>query len=370
MPKQKKRLRAKITVGHDEDGAIIKWASGYTKKELEANKEELRRTYINGAVAIRRDILFGEFVVTWYDTYKLGAAAQGGRRISESTKANYRTAINVHILPVFALRQMRAITAQDLQDFMNSKSGYSRTIIGDVYSVLKNVFALACAQGIIDRDPAAALKKPQAATPNERRALTEAETKAVLQLIKSHADALLLALLYYTGLRRGEALGLQWSDIDFTNKMISVKRDIDFETGDVGDLKTAASRREVPIPDELLAMLQKRREIGNGYLIRAPRTKQFWTKATYERHWTKLQEALYAVDPSIEHDAVGSILTPHYFRHNYATLLYEANVDMLTAQTWLGHSDPKTTQQIYTHLREKKQNKNATKIKKVFSQQK
>ena len=192
----------------------------------------------------------------------------------------------------------------------------------------------------------------------------------MLSLIDSHPDGFFLALLYYTGLRRGEALGLQWSDVDFSKKQLNVRRDIDFETGAVGTLKSAASMREVPIPDELLAILQKRREIGNGFLIRAPRTKLFWTKATYERHWAKIRVAIYAADNTVEHDEVGSILTPHYFRHNYATLLYEADVDMLTAQTWLGHADPKTTQQIYTHLREKKQKKNATKIKKVFAQQK
>lgn len=363
MPKQKKRLRAKIVVGHDGDGhPIIKWASGYTKKELEANKEELRRTYINGAVAIRRDVLLGEFVTEWYDTYKK-------HRVSASTQANYRTAINVHIFPALALRQMRALTANDLQAFMNGLAGYSKTIIGDVYSIIRNVFSLACAQGVIDRDPAAALKKPQAAVPEERRALTEAETKVVLQLIASHPDGILIALLYYTGIRRGEALGLQWSDVDFAKKVLNIRRDIDFETGAVGTLKTAAAARDVPIPDELLALLQKRREIGNGFLIRAPRTKLFWTKATYERHWAKIREDIYAADKTVEHDEKGSILTPHYFRHNYATLLFEADVDMLTAQTWLGHSDPKTTQQIYTHLREKVQKKNATKIKKVFAQQ-
>jgi len=65
MAKRKKRLRAQITVGHDSDGnPVYKWASGYTKKELEANKEELRRAHINGAVAVRRDIFFRRFILS------------------------------------------------------------------------------------------------------------------------------------------------------------------------------------------------------------------------------------------------------------------------------------------------------------------
>ena len=88
MAKQKKRLRAQITVGHGADGTpVYRWASGRTKKELEANKEELRRLHINGAVAIRRDIFFGEFVTDWYRVNK-------EPYLSASTKANYRSVLN------------------------------------------------------------------------------------------------------------------------------------------------------------------------------------------------------------------------------------------------------------------------------------
>jgi len=49
-------------------------------------------------------------------------------------------------------------------------------------------------------------------------------------------------------------------------------------------------------------------------------------------------------------NGAGSILTPHYFRHNYASILYRSGVDVLTAQRFLGHTDPTTTMRIYTHL--------------------
>jgi site-specific recombinase XerD len=47
--------------------------------------------------------------------------------------------------------------------------------------------------------------------------------------------------------------------------------------------------------------------------------------------------------------------TPHQLRHSYATMLFDAGIDVKTAQTWLGHSDIKTTLDIYTHLSEKRQ---------------
>lgn len=382
MPKNKKRLRAQITVGHDADNKpIYKWASGYTKKELAENKEELRRIYINGAVAIRRDMLLGEFVTEWFNTYKLGAASKSGKMISASTQANYRTAINIHIFPAFAQRQIRAITAADLQAFMNGMSEYGKTLINDAYSVLRNCFSMAYAQGIIDRDPAAALKKPQAAAAEERRALTDAETQAVLTLINTHPDGLFLALLYYTGMRRGEALGLQWRDVDFKKRTIHVERDVDPHTASIGDVKTPHSIRFVPIPNELNDILKRRQGIGNAYIIESRGT--FWHITTFMLHWKKIQIALHQLAPGIESrivdtikpknpegeiiPVIGSILTPHYFRHNYASILYNNGVDVMSAQRFLGHSDPRTTMAIYTHLADKTVENDALKVQSAFS---
>ena len=187
------------------------------------------------------------------------------------------------------------------------------------------------------------------------------------QMINTHPDGLLLAILFYTGLRRGEVLGLRWSDVDFTACTLHVERDIDFVIGTVGSVKTASSVRTVPIPDPLMAMLQKHRQIGSGYVIRAARTDSFWTQSTFSRHWRSIQTELLRIDPSIENDTVGSILTPHYFRHNYASILYRTGVDVLSAQRYLGHTDPATTMRIYTHLADETEMKDAEKVRKAFS---
>lgn len=87
--------------------------------------------------------------------------------------------------------------------------------------------------------------------------------------------------------------------------------------------------------------------------------------------------AMYQSAPSIEHQEspysegaapqIVSILTPHYFRHNYASILYNADVDVLSAQKWMGHSDIKTTLAIYSHLGKGKEDNNARKLDTAFS---
>lgn len=390
MAKTRKRLRAQITVGHGPDGKpIYKWASGYTKKELEANKAELKRRHINGAVAVKREVLLGAYMTEWFDTYKKSACSRRtGRPLSDSAKNNLKLAINNYIFPAFSNRQMRAITSMDLQKFIDTAlSGKGKTLIGDTYSALTNCFRKAYSDGVIDRDPSVALLKPQASEDEPRRALTDAETIAVRKLMGPTTDGLLLAILYYTGMRRGEALGLRWSDIDMRDGWIHIERDIDPHKDCVDTVKSEYSIRVVPIPGELYEILKSCRNIGNGYVVESPKTKSFLCVATFTRHWKIIRAKLYDIDNTIESmpitgksdkakkkkakehsdpERFGSILTPHYFRHNYASLLYNAGVDVMSAQRFLGHSDPTTTLRIYTHLAESTIMADAEKVKHAF----
>ena len=70
--------------------------------------------------------------------------------------------------------------------------------------------------------------------------------------------------------------------------------------------------------------------------------------------------------PRTKSSGAGSILTPYYFRHNYASILYRSGVDVLTALRYLGHTDPTTTMRIYTHLAEETELKDAEKVRRAF----
>ena len=375
MPKKQAdgRYRQKITVGRDVDGnPLYKYASGRTKKELTQNAEELRQIYVNGAVSDRLDMVYGVYLVKWYETYKRD-------KLSVSSRLNYATAINKHIMPVFGDRQMRAIRSAEIQAFLNSKAGMCKTALGDMYSILYNTFTRATAEGIIDRNPALGVTRP-AAEREKRRALTDAETNAVLSVAQTHPDRLLLMLLYYTGMRRGEVLGLQWRDVDFDAGIIHVCRDMDFAINDLGELKTPSSRRSIPLPPALIGALEAERGIGATPVIQSPQNHSHWPQATFVRHWKALAIALYEADTSIEaaplgtrigNDGkpvpiMGSILTAHYFRHNYASILYNAGVDVLAAQKILGHADVKTTLSIYSHLGAQKEAESHAAILKAF----
>ena len=189
-----------------------------------------------------------------------------------------------------------------------------------------------------------------------------------------------MLLLYFLGVRKGEATGFQWRDVDFKNKMIRVERDVDYKTGKVGKVKTKAALRDIPLPDELYDVLSPLRGIGSAFIIQSPKPHSFLSESTFKRRWERLMQSVYDRCPDIESKVVKefvdkqgnrvevrtSILTAHYLRHNYASLLYDADVDILSAQKFLGHKDIKTTLAIYAHLSKKKIDRNADKVREIF----
>lgn len=80
-------------------------------------------------------------------------------------------------------------------------------------------------------------------------------------------NGLFLAMLYYLGVRRGEALGLQWGDIDFEEAQVHIQSDIHYQAASFameGELKTDAGDRFIPINPELLVLLQEAKEYDEG----------------------------------------------------------------------------------------------------------
>ena len=149
-------------------------------------------------------------------------------------------------------------------------------------------------------------------------------------------------------------------------------RDIDYVTYDIGELKTAVSKRELPIPQALYEALLPFKGMPDRYIFTTDGTS-FLSNSTYGRYWRSLMGAMYDADQTLEYKVLEkgehiSILTAHYFRHNYATVLYNAEVDVLTAQKYLGHADIETTLGVYTELKNIQESRSAARLKTVFDE--
>lgn len=365
MPKKQKSglYRTKIKIGVDAQGRDInKWVSGRTMAELETAKQEARAYYIDGAP--QRDVLFGAYAVEWFKVKRLP-------RIKAGTAEVYRTLMNTHILPAFGDRQMRAISAHDVQAWLDGFKGASASQIDKLYMLIRAIFQSAYAAGVVPRDPTAGLAKPIPRKKESRRALTASETESILATIHRHKDGLFLAILYYLGLRRGEALGLQVRDFDFASGMVHIERDIVYVRGKtvISDLKTDAADRYVLLPEPLTALLRPvcASLAGDAWLISSGAGNPLCMSA-YKRMWTLLMLDAGLVEAKEPTDAVKRKLdsrpdrvepmdlyqptiTAHYLRHNYITKLFYAGLDPVLTMWMVGHESYETTVDIYTHLR-------------------
>jgi len=316
---------------------------------------------------------FGEFAWGWYNEQISKAD------LAESSKSCYRAWLNSHLMPRFGHRIIREISVSELQGFLFEYEGESYSIVSKLKMTIKQIFAFAASKKLVNIEvlgQLTTLRNPKT-NKGERRALTEEEQKIMRLLGKTHINGLLLLILFWLGLRRGEALGLRWSDFDYQNKTVYIQRDIDFKD-DNGQLKTRAANRYIPVSSELIEALEAIRPEDtilsdemrqeSDYLFKGSKSNMPICESTFKRMWDRLMIAAYELDSSIEAKEIKtgdyrgkmrSILTPHYFRHNFATMLCDWKVSPEEAIAYMGHEDSEMIREIYAHRSKRAQAQNA-----------
>lgn len=228
---------------------------------------------------------------------------------------------------------------------------YSRRTVQLVMTVLRLAFHRALLNGDVPSDPTQAAAMPRGLSVTRRTVPDDAVLAAVLASGELPLGRLAI-LLYYTGLRRGEALALRQEDVDRKNRIIHVRRSLTWTPNlpEVKLPKTEAGTRDVHFPAELLPFLP-----DTDPLFADPKTGEYTTLNRFIGEWRK-----YCAE-------IGYEVTCHQLRHYYATALYEADVPVLAAQAQLGHKNASTTMNIYTHLRSQKRDEANALIDAYFS---
>lgn len=233
-------------------------------------------------------------------------------------------------------------------------------------AVCKMIFAHAVLSGDIDVSPAAEVKKSRGLPTKKREALTEEQEAAVkAAAIAQEACWWLFGyLLLYTGMRRGEALALSYSDIDRKAGVIHVTKKLSYACGQFpkleDHLKSQNGRRDIPLLPPLAAALPKNR-VGlifpgeDGGFMRASEITKNWRAYCRDVGLNEIQRTddgkLVETFP----------ITPHCFRHSFATICYEAGLDPRQAAQILGDT-PEVLEGVYTHLREGRRQTAAEKL--------
>lgn len=277
------------------------------------------------------------------------------KKISESTRKVYAYAVKrlKKAFPGLASE----VRPMDVQRYIAAfeREGRAANSVQIELAVCKMIFSYAVLCGDIAVSPAEAVRKSRGLPAKKRESLTEEQEEAVRTCEDARRDAAVSFgfFLMYTGLRRGEALALRYSDIDRKAGMIRVSKKVSYATGKpvLEDwLKSDNGSRNVPLLPPLAQRLPKNR-VGlifpgkDGGLMKASEIQSMWRRYCRETGLNEITRDDHG--RSVETFPI----TPHCFRHSFATICYEAGIDPRQAAEFMGDT-PQVLEGVYTHLRQ------------------
>lgn len=264
------------------------------------------------------------------------------------------------IVTQFGTLPVAKVTAMDVnRDLLAVKArGLSKTVVNTRRVIWNGIFTYAVARGDAPFNPALSVKLPGGLKSGRRSAPDDDMIREILADAYDLNFGFIPFFLLCTGCRRSEALHRLKTDVDTERWELRIPKS-----------KTAAGVRTVPIIEPLRKpltawMFGHRGQWLFPYRSYNGRRGTYMSDTNWETAWAEYCRRHGWVD-SEGKPTIGA----HHLRHGTATLLYEAGVDVYTAQQILGHAQVTTTMAIYTDLREKHKEKNVDKFSKSIAKQ-
>lgn len=302
----------------------------------------------HGGITACGDMTVSAWFEYWLENIKSANA-------KKNTISNYRNRYKQSIEPYIGNMLLRDVKPLHCQNILNEmvNSGYKNSTIGLVRTAMKILFEDAVENEIIIRNP---VKKSVQCTQGKeseiKTAMTVEEQKVFLSHAKESSYYYQYAFVLQTGIRVGELVGLQWSDIDFENKVLGISRTVNQIAGEwiAGTPKSKAGQREIPLTAEALNILDKVKDSRKTLDI-VP--MQFHDVVFVSRTGKPVDNSSYNAALRKICDKAGiPHISMHTLRHTFATRCIEAGMQPKTLQTVLGHSSIDMSMNVYVHVME------------------
>ena len=282
-------------------------------------------------------------------------------------------------MPRFEDYFVRKIDVRMCQEAVNAwYASYSEASL--LVSIVSRIFKFGINQGFCIDNPMDKIIRPKNTHKKDYKApfYEKDELLAFLKAIKQDESLKAYTMFHtlaFTGLRCGELLALQWIDIDFNRKILTVNHSLiyneELKIFQLTEPKTKHSKREIGIDDSTLNILLKWRNyqreffIGRGINTRSDNQLIFTSQTNHYMTDTYLRRIIRRVTQKYELPHI----TIHGFRHTHCSLLFEAGVEMHNVKERLGHSSIRTTMNIYTHVTKAERAKTADVFSEFMSSQ-
>ena len=273
---------------------------------------------------------------------------------TENTRSSYQGNLNRWIYPALGDMKLPEITSAQISALLldMQAQGRANATAVKVYTILKSLFKMAYLADMIDRNPMDKVERPRPRKdelkPAEAEAYTSGEVRAILECLEGEPLKwrAFIHLLIDTGVRRGEALGIQWEDVDFKDKTVFIHRNLCYtpERGIYLDTPKNGHSRVVDLGGdtlELLKQLRGEQPEGAAFVFTQDGSVEPMHPTSPTHYFRKFAQ---------KNGIVG--FHPHKLRHTFASVAITAGADVASVSEALGHSDTAVTLRMYTHANE------------------
>ena len=362
------RWEGRYTAGHGPDTgkAIYRNVLGRTQAEV---REKLKAAIgeAQGLDAAKTGkYTVGQWMDVWYENY-------AKIKVRPSSHQTYRGYIENHIKPNIGSMPLNKLSSLELQKFYkkllnrgrvtrleakNQPKGLSPKTVRNIHQILESAMKLAQEQKLIIKDPTAGCALPKV----EKKEMKTLPVEQLASFLREARESGVFELYYLdlaTGLRRGELLGLKWTDIDLEKGELQVKRQVVRIEGKIVEapLKTKNAYRTLPLTEDVTAILkQQRKKAGNSpWVFPSPNGGPISPDSVLRKLHGVLKRAGL---PQVRF---------HDLRHTFATLALQNGVDIKTVSGMLGHYSAGFTLDTYAHVTTAAQKEAARTMEKVLT---
>ena len=332
------------------------------KEEAEAMLVKRWEEYREGKLLTPSNITVGRYLDEYLEFCEIND-------YSAATIRDYKNVIETYLKPQFGkikLQKLEKVMIQQVYGQWRKKSNASdkplkATTIQHINRVFKAALNEAIERQYIQHNPTHKIKIPKDSSTNKLDVYTVDEIRELQRAVKGTDMELPVALLFDCVMRRGELLGLRFSDINFDKSTVTIRNSLveseDSKVPVLKDCKTDDSYREIMVTEHTMKLLKKQRAtykqnklrqgkafVDDDFVVCQENGKPFLPKS-FTRKWTRTLEM-----HGLRH------IKLHGTRHSAVSLLLSEGLPLHMVQQRAGHKDPKITLSVYSHVARDKQN--------------
>ena len=320
---------------------------GASRREVEGKIAELLDREATGRRLAPAMLTVGDYLQEWLTQIV-------SQRVRANSLSAYRFQAERYLIPDLGRKKLASLSARDLRLYFESlrRRGVGARTIGYVHATLRAALEDAVREEVLDRNVAKLVSVPRPPR-DERQPLSVEEVKVFLAKNREHRLFALLLVFALLGVRRSEALGLQWDDVDLETGSLQIRRGLQRIDGRLTTMptKTVRSRRTIPLPTVITEALAKHRDLqekervelaerwpASGFVFTTP----VGTPIDPHNCTRLVQEACRKADVRV--------VRLHDFRHGCVSVLLGLGVPPRTAMDIAGHSTLEMTMNVYGHV--------------------